>query len=531
MGRSTDDPWLPARPAGDRAAWDASSASGPRWPGTTVPPLSPIARDGAPSGSRPGERPSGRPGRGRFRRLRTGSRILAAYLALAAVVALVAGVGTALQPVYGSLSPWHGIAVDDVRSAPSTSRWAVDLTRTLAPGAPPECVRFTAVDAGQDLALVRADAAYAYGFSENPICSAVPAGFRSRIVLLDAATGAVRWVHDASSGFSAGQGVGIAWLSTFDHSTRVLVRAQSISLAVTQTLSLETGKVLSSTDPAPWSQEDRFTATGSVVAQGTLSEDRLTYTYTLRDADDLRRVVWSGEGNQEATLIALSDRLLLGTDGTEQIPLSTGRPSAWGPAIDTSLGVVVRDDVVYAADTSGSGVTTQARAGFTATDRTGRVLWRSGLALRGSSSSTRSCLAVSNAPGDRLSCLDYRTGRALWSAEVGQFALAGSASGQHSDDVYVLTARRDSRLVALDGLTGRERFQTPVPTGAALVAAGTSAGYAIAYGRSGAQSTAIALDLSSGSRLWQYDSTLQLGIWGGHLVDIGRDGLARRLDD
>ncbi|MCU1529540.1 MAG: hypothetical protein JWP75_3303 [Frondihabitans sp.] len=459
-----------------------------------------------------------------------GPRILLCYLALIAAIVLVVGVGTALQPSYGNLTPWQGITVDDIRSAPTSSPWAVDLAATLAPGAPAECLRFTASDVGQDLVLVRAESAWTFGYTAETLCTSVPAGFDSRVALLDTANGAVPWVHDTASDLPTSQGVSISSASTFDHASKVLLEAGSSTTSIVEALSISTGQVIGTTGPMPWSDENRFASNGDVVAIGSLSADALTYRYQLRNADHLSRVVWSGEGNETGTMIPLSDRLLLGGDATQQILLSTGAVSRWGPAVNTALGYTVHGDTVFAVHTRGSGVTTVGRTGFSAVSKTGKVLWQSNLDLRGSYSLTRSCLAVTDPTGNRLSCLDYATGKPKWTVEVSAFSSAASAPGQRSDDVFAISATDTAHVVDLDGATGRQKFVAEVPTGSSIVAAGHTVAYALAYGITGSRSNVIAVDLSSGRRLWTDSSQLQFALWGGHLIDIGVDGFARRLN-
>jgi outer membrane protein assembly factor BamB len=458
-----------------------------------------------------------------------GRRILLCYLALTAAIVLVVGVGTALQPSYASLRPWLGITVDDIRSAPTSSPWAVDLAATLAPGAPAECLRFTASDVGQDLVLVRAESAWTFGYSADTVCTSVPAGFESRVALLNTANGAVPWVHDAASDLPTTQGVAISSATAIDHASKVLIQAGSSTTTVIETLAMSTGQVIGSTGEMAWSEENRFTSNGDVVAIGSLSADALTYRYQLRNADHLSKVVWSGGGNETSTMIALSDRLLLGDEATKQVLLSNGAVSRWGPAVNTGLGYTVHDDTVFAVHTRGSGVTTLARNGFSALSKDGKVLWQSDLALRGSYSLTRSCLAVTDRSGNRLSCLDYATGKTKWTVNVAAFSSAASAPGQRSDDVFAISATDRAHVVDLDGATGRQKFAAEVPTGSSIVAAGHTVAYALAYGITGARSNVIAVDLSSGRRLWTESSQLQFALWGGHLIDIGVDGFARRL--
>ncbi|GAA4265245.1 PQQ-binding-like beta-propeller repeat protein [Frondihabitans peucedani] len=535
-----DPEWSPPRPPAPASVWAAAAGRdrvergraehdraerAPEPDGDDLPTFTAGGRRPPPTGSRT---------RGSLRRLWArigrGRRILLSYAGLAALIVAVTAVGAALQPSYGALPGWQGIRVDDLRSAPRTSPWAVDLASTLAPGSPPECLRFTGVDVGQDLVAVRADSPSDTGSVDDPVCSMVPEGFRSRVALLDTATGDVRWVHDVAADLSASGGVAVSSTSVVDDGSRLLIRAGTSSQAVVESLSLGTGQVLESTGAMPWSQEDRFTAGGRVVATGRLSPDGLSYVYELRDVDDLSHVVWTGPGNETATMIALSDRLLLGDTATVQIPLATGVPRAWGAPVDTTLGYAVRDDVVYSPHTTGSGVTTTPSGGFSAIDRDGRVLWSSDLGLRGSYSLTRSCLAVTNRAADRLSCLDYRTGAVRWTTGVSTFSYAGSAVGQRTDDVFTASTTDRARVVALSGSTGHQRFSADVPVGSYVVAAGHTVVYALAYGIAGSRSTVIALDASSGARLWTHDSGLQVSVWGGHLIDVGRDGLARRLD-
>lgn len=518
MVDSGDEPWVPPRPPTSASAWAVSDQpTRPRPDAVAAPgPASTSAQ--APARRRRTSRPG----------LSTGRRILASYLALAVAIGLVVAVGGALQPTYGSLSPWQGVRVDDVRGAPSSQPWAVDLAASVAPGIPPECLRFAEVDVGPDLAAVRADGAWAYGMSDSA-CSVVPAGFGSRVVVMDTRTGAVRWVHDVGDDLDAGQAVAVTWMSSLDDDSRLLVRAGTSTQQIIETMSLATGQVEGSTGPLPWSQDDRFTASGRVVATGSLSLDDLDYRYQLRDADDLSQVAWEGRGNETATLIALDDRLLLGGRGTIQVPLATGVASSWGGPLSTAAGYAVHDDTVFASNVRGQGVTTTAARGFAAVGRNGEVLWRSDLSLRGDDSITRSCLVATNDSGDTASCLDYRTGHVRWTRHLGAFSFAGGAPGQRSDDVYAVTNTDHAALVALDGRTGRVRFQTTVPPGSSVVAAGHTVAYVLAFGFTGARSTVLAIDTSSGRRLWERSSPVQLAVWGGHVIDIGIDGLARRL--
>lgn len=496
-----------------------------------TPPRPPSGGDGRRSGATPRVPDRRRPVEtGRRSRSTAGRRILTSYVALAAVIGLVVAIGGALQPSYGSLAPWRSTEVDDLRASPSSAPWAVDLAVMISPGTPPECLRFSTVDVGPGLTAIRADGAWAYGFAPDSACSVVPAGFGSRVALFDTRTGAVRWVRDIATDLTTGEGVSVTWMSTVDSGSRLLVRAGTSTAQVVESLSTATGQVLESTGSRPWSPDDRFTASGRVVATGSLSSDGLGYSYELRDADDLSRVVWRGTGNQDATMIALDDRLLLGSTGTVQIPLSTGVAAPWGRAVSTNAGYAVHDDTVFASDVRGEGVTTTRTRGFTALSRTGAVLWRSPLDLRGSYSITRSCLAATDESGDSVSCLDYRTGRTLWTTSVGNYSFSGSAPGQRSDDVIAVTTAERARLVALDGATGRIRFSTDVPAGSTPVAAGHTVIYLLGYGLTGARSTIIALDASSGRHLWTRSSQVQVGVWGGHVIDVGVDGLARRLD-
>lgn len=529
--------WAPPRPPSYASPWAVSEeAPVRRSPVPEAPDGDTATKPGTqePADPRPraGVRWEAEPRRTRSRfwaRVTVTRRILLAYLALAAAITLVVTVGGALQPTYGALAPFGGLRVDSVRASPAISPWAVDLGAMIAPGTPPECIRFSTVDVGTDLVAVRADGAWAYGFAPESACSVVPAGFGSRVVVIDTRDGDVRWVHDVADDFDGAQGVSVTWMSSLDDDSHLLVHAGTAAQQIVENLSLATGQVLDSTGKLPYTQDDRFTATGRLVALGALSLDSLDYTYQLRDADDLSRVVWQGRGNESATLIALSDRLLLGQQGTVQIPLATGIASEWGGPVSTTSGYAVHDDTVYAANLSGEGVTTHMTRGFSAVDRSGRVLWKSDLDLRGSYSITRSCLAATNEAGDTVSCLDYATGKTLWTSRIGGFAFAGSAVGQRTDDLYAVSSGTQSQLVAVDGRTGHVRFETAVPAGSTVVAASDTVVYVSTFGFTAARSTIIAVDASSGHVLWSRSSQVQIGVWGGHLIDVGMDGLARRL--
>lgn len=517
--------WVPPRPPRDRSVWGQNGGvpqEGPRVPAVPSP-----VPDLPPTRPRPARPPRGRVA-GAWAHTSLARRIVLSYAVVAVAIGGVVGVGAVVQPDYGALTPYSGVGVDDVRSAPGQSAWAVDLASTLAPGAPADCLRFSAVDVGQSLVAVHADSAWDSGYSAETNCSIVPAGFRSRIALLDTADGSVRWVHDTAIDVQGGDGIAISWVSVLDSGTKLLVRTGTSDTTVVETLSTGTGQVLTTTGTRSWNDDDRFTASGSVVALGRQSSDGLSYVYELRDAHQLWRVVWRGTGNETATMIALDDRLLLGSTGTIQIPLSTGVPKPWNGPVNTSLGYAIHDGIVYAGRVTGSGVTTHAAGGFSAVSSSGKVLWSSDLDLRGSFSLGRDCLVVTNLRGDELTCLDYATGAVRWQRDTGSYSYTGSAVGQRTDDVYTVSTEGDPEIVALDGSSGRVRFRTPVPSGTSVVAAGHTVGYALSYGVTGSRTTVVAFDVSSGRRLWTRTSTLQVGVWGGHLIDVGVDGLARR---
>jgi outer membrane protein assembly factor BamB len=532
-----DHQWAPTRPPSYASPWavrQETTEQLSRGPGArgNGPPSNPTTEAPAEPPRRAGVRWEAEPRHTRSRfwaRVTVTRRILLAYVALALAITLVATVGGALQPTYGALAPFQGLRVDSVRASPAVSPWAVDLGAMIAPGTPPECIRFSTVDVGTDLVAVRADGAWAYGFAPESACSVVPAGLGSRVVVIDTKDGDVRWVHDVADDFGGDQGVSVTWMSSLDDDSHLLVHAGTGVQQIVENLSLATGQVVDTTGELPYTQDDRFTATGRVVALGALSLDSLDYTYQLRDADDLSHIVWQGRGNESATMIALSDRLLLGQQGTVQIPLATGIASEWGGPVSTTSGYAVHDDTVYAANLSGEGVTTHMTRGFSAVDRSGQVLWKSDLDLRGSYSITRSCLAATNEAGDTVSCLDYATGTTLWTSRIGGFSFAGSVTGQRTDDIYAVSSGTQAQLVAVDGRTGHVRFETAVPAGSTVVAASDTVVYVSTFGFTGARSTVIAVDASSGHVLWSRSSQVQIGVWGGHLIDVGMDGLARRL--
>ncbi|KQS22625.1 hypothetical protein [Frigoribacterium sp. Leaf186] len=466
--------------------------------------------------------------------MRAGRRLTGVYAALALAAIATTVVVAPTQPEYGGDGPWQGIAVDDLRQQPTTTGWRVDLRAALAPGAPPECLRYRSTPVDQGLALVSAAGAWTYGFANDGDCATPTQGVGTRIGALDVDRGAFRWVHDVADDFHELGLTGpalVSSVSTVEGAGLVLVRASVDGEQVLTTLSTETGRPVDVVSTGSAGDGDQFQTAGAVVVTGRQQGVGGVYRYELRDARDLGRVVWSGAASTAGIALALSDRVVVArADGSVQVDLATGVERAWSARLDRLVGYVVHDDVVYAP--RGGAATGRGDAGFVALTAGGERLWSSDRDVRGGYSVTRTCLAVTDVRSRTVTCLDLATGEVRWRDPASSSSAVDGLPGQTDDRVFATaTAAGPGPVVvrALDGATGSAGARVSLPDGAVLAAAGRTVGYALAYGSSGGRSTLVAFDLSSGRPLWQHAAQLQVYAWAGRLVDVDVDGVAREL--
>jgi hypothetical protein len=525
--------WVPARPDRDVAVWETAREGDRRGPAHP-------AEGGAPE--REGDEPApeddlGRTGPRRaaggrrrpawWTRASRGRRLALAYGALALAAVLPAALLTPGQPGYGADAPWQGVATVDLREAPTTG-WSVALAETLAPGSRPACLRFPTATVGSGRVLVSAGAGWTYGFANDAGCGSETTGVGSRLALLDTDRGDFAWVHDlADDATRLGlEGpVDVAAASLAGDTGLVVVRVVAGEQAVLLTLSIDDGRTVGSSAATATTENDRFEASGTVVATGSQPTPGVRYRYELRDVRDLTRVTWAGLGTTNGTVLALDDRLVVATpDGTVQVDAASGVARPWGSRLDRLTGHLVHEGSLIGPSGAAGGVT--------ARSADGSVRWRSPGDVRGALDEGRSCLLVTDVTRDRLTCLSWRTGEVTWTRSgLGSTGAAGVV-GQTDDRVYATSSSAGDgplEVEALDGATGRTLARFDLPTGAVLAAVGRTVGYALAYGSSGGRSTVVAVDLATGERLWTHTGQLQVAIWAGHPVDVDVEGRADEL--
>ncbi|WP_423918198.1 PQQ-binding-like beta-propeller repeat protein [Frigoribacterium sp. 2-23] len=535
---SGDRGWQPPRPTTPDAPWEARhrppgpAAEPSESPSETVPP---------PTATRPPR--GGALGR-RWHRASRGRRVGLATVVLAVATTLIAALCVPGQPRYGAASAWQGIDFVDLRAAPSTDGWRLDLASTLAPGAPPECLRYRSETVAPGLALVRAAGAWTYGFANDGDCGAATKGVGTRVALLDVRLGRIVWLHDVGDDLRDAGLTGTVAVTdmtalrdersadeTPGPTDRVVVRATAGARGLLLALDRTTGRTVSTSGPLTVHDSDQFQSVGDVVATGYRPPGGGPYRYELRAVDDLSTIVWSGTGTTTGVALALADRLVVAQpSGTVQIDVRTGRSTAWGTRLDVLIGYTVHHGLVIAP--RGPEPTSGSTAGVEALDADGRTVWTSTVDVRGAYSATRACLVVTDITAREVTCLDYATGESRWSRSLPSFTSADGLTGQTDDTVYALSQSSNGGLTelrALSGGSGGELFRSSLPDGSVLVAAGRTVGYALAYGTSGGRSQLIAFDLDDGRRLWSHTAELQAYAWAGRLVDIDVSGVAREL--
>ncbi|MBD8702405.1 PQQ-binding-like beta-propeller repeat protein [Frigoribacterium sp. CFBP 13712] len=481
------------------------------------------------AGTRRTSRRRGRRVRSGWHRASSARRIATAYLVgvivtVVVIVALVPG-----QPRYGADRPWRGVAVDDLREAPTATGWSVDLGAALAPGTPAECLRFRDEPIDDRRVLLRAAGAWTYGFANDGDCGGATAGVGTRLASFDTDLGRVLWVHDVADDILAlglRGPVELASATVVDDARIVVVRARADGQTVLVTLDATTGEPRQQTAPVTTVDSEQFQTAGRTVMTGGQTAEGATYAFQLRDVRDLDLVLWAGPGSLEGQALALPDRLVVARPGgTVQVGLD-GRETPWRGDLAALGGYVARPDSIV-------GPVRGVDRGFAAVDLDGRPLWTSTPEASGSYSTSRTCLTVTDLSDDQLSCVDWTTGEVRWSRPADGASSADGLPGQTDDTVYATVTAPGAgpqSVVALDGETGAARATIALPDGAVLVAASRTVGYALAFGSSGGRSTLVGFDLATGETLWSFAGQLQIGTWAGRFVEVDVDGVARLLE-
>ncbi|BDZ51100.1 hypothetical protein GCM10025867_33410 [Frondihabitans sucicola] len=465
---------------------------------------------------------------GAARRRSPALRIALAYLAGAAVTGLVVGAGAVVQPVYGSEPAFGGTAFAEVRSTPTAAGWSLPLASEFAPGVPPACVTFRAGAVDEHHELLTADLPSPSSTGQNAECEVSSPETRGRLVMVDPATGRVQWrrslEHDLGTTVFS-----LVWHASASAGV-VVVGVDGSKGDELLALDVRTGRTVSEVTVDDPDAVINFAVSGHLVVSAVPGTGGTVTTYTLRRTTDLDTDLWTRSISSVLLPQLLPDRFVVPLpEGTVSIDGSTGDQTPWGSDLRNLEGVRVTGDRVV-AQTIPRGV--GLAASVVMLDARGRTLWsRPSPAISGLSVARR-CVVVST-DVVRVTCLDPASGAERWSSEI-PGSVVGTPDGATTGDVEsigpVRARDRSLTLSELDGDTGHVRFQTSIPRGSDVVGQAAATGYALGTRSSDGASVLTAFDLDSGRTLWTLGRS-ELGVWGGHLVEITRAGVARELVD
>jgi outer membrane protein assembly factor BamB len=465
------------------------------------------------------------PPRRRRRRVSAVRRVLLGYAALATVVLVISGLGTALTPAYGSLPSWNASPVADLREAPMPGGWSTDLAREILPGVPVRCASFTASSGGGPLVLVTATAP-SFGSSTN--CSALTSGqVASTIGLLDTETGAVLWSRNLSLGLTSDPNpVRIDSAFVAEEAGAVLVQYDVNGDFTVLSLSLRTGAVLGSATLPPIETSLQPTVVGTLVLYGGSTSREGATSWTLADLRHLTKPLWTGILN-DATPPALTSGALFATiAGTsERIDGSTGKVTRFGDGTVDLTSTATTDHTLVTTQVLPSGVV------VTAWNDKGRTLWQRG-GVGAIAGTSRDCVLVSLPGTTKLTCLDAGSGRARWTTDVGGGASPGGVVGQTTNDVVVYgSSSIQTDVTMLDGDTGSVKYRITLPPATYITATARTTAYLATRTAGEGVPGITAFDVESGRRLWARtdSSRASLQLWGGRLLSLSPSGVATEL--
>jgi len=527
-----DAPWLPPRPRAGRRA-DA-----PR-PGAPVPDAAPPdarlsdARRVSPATS-PAAPPEEAPRRRRRTPASSSSRLRTAYLALAAATAVVLVVGVAVVPRYGSGGTAPGTpSADELRRLPTDAAWTLDLAGLLAPDVPPGCVHVwpsVAVDGlvavGTSVDLETDDAA------SSPGCRrAAVSGNTSRVALVEAATGRVRWVHDLAGDVPDADALAIPATQVVPAAGRVLVQVQTSGGAAQVALGLGGGESLEVARGRRDLPAVSVAAVGRLQLRAVGGTDDASRRFSLVDAGDLTSPIWQGRADVGTTPLLLTSGVVVEADGRSSFvdgttglarPLERGR----GTTVETAATGPSGDESLYVVERAG-----RDRPTVSAVDPLGDRRWTTA-AEAGSLAVTDRCVLALAPDASSVTCLDRGGGGALWSRDLGGPARVVAVPGQSRDDVWLVVQRDDGpELAALDSADGSRRVALPLGTSDDVVAASRTVVYVETDDSPVRPDAVAAYDASSGRRLWTSTSPGRVSFWGGALVVVDDSATASRLVD
>ncbi|MCU1527177.1 MAG: hypothetical protein JWP75_940 [Frondihabitans sp.] len=461
------------------------------------------------------------------RRIPLARRVAFGYLALAVVIALVAVLGTVLQPVYGSMKPYGGTSFVDVRSRPTASGWSLDLARTFSRTAPARCLAFHADTVGRHREVVTATLPSPDSSAATAACGEDSPDTPGILTMLDPVTGAVVWKRDLS------RDLDMTVSSLVWHASRVagvVVVGVDGSLGDRLlSLDVDTGRTVSSAAVSQSDEVINFGVSGDLVLSVVPDSGGTLDTYYLRRVGDLSKTVWTGSLSSTIFPEMLPDRLIIPMP-TETLTVDgvTGDESRWGADLWRNQGILVMGDQVLAVTVSlGVGV----EASLLLYDSSGHRVWSTPAAAISALNVSRSCVLVSSS--STVTCHDKRTGVPRWTTSLnGQ--VNGTPDGSTTDDVVGTATVHEGAtsldVTVFDGATGQPRFTANIPRGADIVGEGTTTGYTLDSTSPAGMSTLMAFDLDSGLTLWSLTEP-DLELWGGHLVQISANGVAQELTD
>jgi hypothetical protein len=454
--------------------------------------------------------------------------VLAAVVALVLAIAVVAGVGTALTPRYGDLVPWQVSApVADLRTKPTPTGWSVDLARDVLPGVPVRCASFTSSQTTGRYAVVVGQSP---PFGSSTRCSQLSvAQVESTVALLDTDTGRILWRRDLSRSFPSSTGsVALDTEQVVPSAGRVLVQLTADDTTVLASIDLKTGDVRSSVALPSGDTTSEPQVEGRLVLYNSSVTREGASAWTLADVRTIDQPRWSGtlDGASRPLLTAGAAFARLG-GVSSRIDGATGRVSRLGDgSVNLTQSTVDADALVTTQfESSGSVVSLW--------DGAGRRVWsRAGLGA--ADGLTRDCVIVSLVGTSKGTCLDRADGRARWTADVGDGSFAFAVPGQTSDDVVIYRNKaNETELDVLDGRTGRLRFPLTLSVVTFTALSSRTTGYVQFASDSGTPTGIAAYDTVSGRQLWSIEeaTTRDTAFWGGQLVRVTSDGVARQLVD
>jgi len=529
-----DRPWSPARPgAGLRADVPGHDGGRPRPADDSRPPV-----EAAPATS-PAEGTEEAPRRRRRTPASPTSRLRLAYLSLAAATALVLVAGVAAVPRYGGGDPVGNTSVDELRRAPTDAAWTLDLAEVLAPDVPRRCVHVWPSTAAEGLVAVgtSVDLETEDDVSSPECRRAAAVGNTSRIALVEAETGRVRWVHDLAEDVPDADSLAIPATQVVPGADRVLVQVQTSGGAAQVALDLDDGAAQEVARGRRDLPAVSVAAVGRLQLRAVGGTDDASRRFSLVDAGALADPVWQGSADVGTTPLLLRSGVVVEARGRTSFvdgrtgvarPLDQGRDGSRGSrsTVVTAATGPAGDDSLYTVEDPRRGPRT-----VSALEPDGGRRWTTAVEA-GALVVTGPCVLALSPDASSVSCLDPDDGRVAWTRDLGGPGRIEVVPGQSPDDVWAVVQRDDGpELTALDAADGSRRLAVPLGPWDDVVAASRTAVY-VETDDSGALPDAVtAHDASSGRRLWTTTSTGTASFWAGSLVLVDDDASASRLVD